>query len=186
MNRHSPEYERRDSMFDKTILVVNGKPRAGKDTFALILNEYYSVYKYSIIDKIKTIAIDCGWRGGKTEKDRKFLADLKDLTDAYSDVSFNDILDKIADFVDDIIEEDILIIDMRSPEDIDRLKELVDVITVYIDNENIEDVLSNHADANVEQYDYDFVVSNNGTIEDFRRVIEAFLMFIKLERGLDE
>ena len=74
MNRHSPEYERRNSMFDKTILVVNGKPRAGKDTFALILNEYYSVYKYSIIDKIKTIAIDCGWRGGKTEKDRKFLA----------------------------------------------------------------------------------------------------------------
>lgn len=171
---------------DGTIIVVNGKPRAGKDTFALILNEYYSVYKYSIIDKIKTIAIDCGWRGGKTEKDRKFLADLKDLTDEYDDVSFRDIMEKIADFYDDKIEEDILIIDMRSPKDIDRLRELVDVITVYIENENVPDISSNEADANVANYDYDFVITNNSTIEDFRRVIEAFLMFIKLERGLDE
>ena len=62
-------------MIDKLVLIVNGKPRAGKDTFALLLNKYHKVYQYSAIDKVTTIALDCGWKGGKTEKDRKFLAD---------------------------------------------------------------------------------------------------------------
>ena len=40
----------------KMVFVVNGKPRAGKDTFAQILNEYLDVYKYSAVSKVKEIA----------------------------------------------------------------------------------------------------------------------------------
>lgn len=173
-------------MFEKLILVVNGKPRAGKDTFALLLSEYEYVYKYSIIEKVKGIAIDCGWKGGKTEKDRKFLADLKALTDEYDDTSFKDVMEKIEAFVEDEIEGDIFIVDMREAKDIDRIREFATVTTVYIENENVPDITSNEADANVADYDYDFVITNNGSMEDFRRVVEAFLMFIRLEKGLED
>ena len=64
-------------MKGQLIIIVNGKPRAGKDTFALLLNKCEPVYKYSIIDKVKAMALDCGWKGGKTEKDRKFLSDYR-------------------------------------------------------------------------------------------------------------
>ena len=48
---------------DKMVFIVNGKPRAGKDTFAEILNRYMKVYKYSAVTKIKEIATLCGWDG---------------------------------------------------------------------------------------------------------------------------
>ena len=82
----------------KLVIIVNGKPRAGKDTFAQLLNQYENVYKISSIDKIKQIAIDCGWSGKKTEKDRKFLSDLKMLVSDYSDVIFDGMLEKVMDF----------------------------------------------------------------------------------------
>ena len=35
------------------------------------------VINYSSVDEIKRIAKDIGWTGSKTERDRKFLCDLK-------------------------------------------------------------------------------------------------------------
>ncbi len=161
-------------MIDKLVLIVNGKPRAGKDTFALLLNKYHKVYKYSAIDKVKTIALDCGWKGGKNEKDRKFLADLKDLTTKYSDMSFRDLEDKVIAFYCDDIKEDILIIDIREPEDIKRAVEEFDAVSIFIKNDNVPAVTSNEADANVENFEYDYYITNNGTIADFEKSIRTF------------
>lgn len=161
-------------MVDKLVVIVNGKPRAGKDTFAKILDKYISVYKYSAIDKIKEIAIDCGWKGGKTERDRKFLSDLKILTTEYSDLPFNAMLDKVMDFYSDDIKEDVLLIDIREPEEIQRAREIFDAITVFIKNDNVKHITSNPADANVENYEYDFYIENNGTLEEFEQNIRQF------------
>ena len=93
---------------DKMIFIVNGKPRAGKDTFAQILNEYMDVYKYSSVTKVKEIAKQCGWTGAKEEKDRKFLHELKMLTSAYSDMSYNDVLEEIDKFKKGELDADII------------------------------------------------------------------------------
>jgi hypothetical protein len=161
-------------LIDKLVLIVNGKPRAGKDTFAMLLNKYERVYKYSAIDKIKQIAIGCGWKGGKSEKDRKFLSDLKMLTTEYSDVAFNDLLDKVMDFYDNKIHEHLLLIDIREPEEIQRAAEVFDAITVFIKNDNVPEITSNEADANVEDFEYDYYIENNGTIEEFEESIKTF------------
>lgn len=161
-------------MHDKIVIIVNGKPRAGKDTFALLLNKCEKVYKYSAIDKVKAIALDCGWKGGKTEKDRKFLADLKDLTTKYSDMSFRDLEDKVIGFYCDDIKENILLIDIREPKDIKRAVEEFDAISVFIKNDRVPAVTSNEADANVENFEYDYYITNNGTIADFEKSIRGF------------
>lgn len=170
----------------KLVIIVNGKPRAGKDTFAQLLNRYENVYKISSIDKIKQIAIDCGWAGKKTEKDRKFLSDLKMLVSDYSDVIFDGMLEKVMDFYSDEIHERIMVIDIREPEEIERAKIIFDAITLFVKNDNVEDITSNEADANVEKYEYDYYITNNGTIEEFDQNIMNFYysVLLKLIRGI--
>lgn len=164
----------------KLVLIVNGKPRAGKDTFAQFLNELIPVYKYSMIDKVKTIAMECGWRGQKTEKDRKFLNDLKKLTDDYSSMAFIDVLEKVEAFDNGEITEDVMIIDVREPEDIEELADATGAITVFIKNDNVPAITSNPADANVENFDYDITIDNSGTLEDFKEAVEEFLYILSL------
>ena len=163
-------------MVRKTVLIVNGKPRAGKDTFVELLSYMIPVYKYSIIEKVKCIALDCGWKGKKEERDRKFLYELKKLTDEYSDMSFVDVYERIEAFAKDEIKEVLFAVDIRDPEDIEMMKDLTGAFTVFIENENVPEITSNPADANVANYEYDFVIKNNGTMDDYKREVYNFLM----------
>ena len=67
-------------MGSKQIVIINGTGGCGKDTFVSFVSKYKRVYNFSSIDKVKEIAKLIGWDGGKTDKDRKFLSDLKKLT----------------------------------------------------------------------------------------------------------
>jgi hypothetical protein len=86
---------------EKQIYILNGMGGCGKDTFASFLSEVCGVFKYSSIDRVKQIAYECGWDGGKTEKDRKFLSDLKCLLTDYNDLPFNDVRNRIEEFMFD-------------------------------------------------------------------------------------
>lgn len=163
---------------DKMVFIVNGKPRAGKDTFAEILNRYMVVYKYSAVTKVKEIAKQCGWTGAKEERDRKFLHELKMLTSEYSDLPYRDVLDKIEKYRSGEILADVFVVDVREPEEIDRLRKATDAITIYIENKNVPAITSNEADANVANYEYDFTIFNNGTIEEFENSIMNFMEFL--------
>ena len=165
---------------DKLVFIVNGKPRAGKDTFAMILNRYMNVYKYSAVTKVKEIATLCGWDGQKEERDRKFLHELKMLTSEYSDMAYQDVVNEIKKYRNGEIEADIFIVDVREPEEIERLAKEVGALTVFIENNNVPAITSNAADANVENYEYDFVVSNNGTMNDFEEEIKLFMEFLMM------
>lgn len=165
---------------DKMVFIVNGKPRAGKDTFAEILNRYMVVYKYSAVTKVKEIAKQCGWTGAKEERDRKFLHELKKLTSDYSDLPYQDVLDKIEKYRSGEILADVFVVDVREPEEIDRLRKATDAITIYIENENVPAITSNEADANVANYKYDFTIFNNDTIEEFENNIMNFMEFLMM------
>lgn len=158
----------------KKIFVVNGRPRAGKDTFAELLSKFTTVHKISIIDPIKTAAIELGWKGGKTEQDRKFLADLKDLTDAYSNAAIKYIEDKVIDFEMNRIEEEVLLIDARNPDDIDIICSVFGAESVFINNPRVPTVTSNKADANVETIEYDHTINNTGSLKEYEQLIEAW------------
>ena len=81
----------------KQVFIINGSGGVGKDLFVNMVKTSvskfspYRVWNYSSIDKVKAIATQIGWSGGKTEKDRKFLSDLKLLTTEYNDMAFEDL-----------------------------------------------------------------------------------------------
>ncbi len=161
----------------KKIFVQNSVGGSGKDTWASLLNKYIPTYKYSIVDLPKEAAKVLGWDGGKTEKDRKFLSDVMDLSTDYNDAPFKDVLSLVTDFKNskDFDEYDVLIIDMRDPKDIARAVDVFGAETILIRNPNVGKIESNHADRDVENYKYDYIIENDGTLEQLENVAEFFV-----------
>jgi hypothetical protein len=126
---------------------------------------YEKVQKISAIDPIKQYAKGFGWNGGKTERDRKFLSDLKVLLGEYGDLPFQILIKSVAQFYDSY--NDVLLIDIREPAEIERAKIAFNAKTIFIKNSRVPKITSNMADAGVENFDYDIIIENEGTIEEF-------------------
>lgn len=162
----------------KKVLILNGVGTSGKGEFASRLAKYVPTIKYSIIDIVKEAADVLRWQGGKTEKDRKFLSDLLDLATEYNDSPYKDVASLVDAFKNELPEE-VLIIDMREPKDIARAAKDFGAETILIRNPNVKKIESNHADRDVENYDYDYIIENNGTLEQLNDVVKNFVDYIK-------
>lgn len=157
----------------KQIFITNGMARSGKDTFAEYLNYFVPTLKYSSIDKVKDIAKQCGWDGTKDEKSRKFLSDLKVLTSQFNDMPFQAIKTVVEQFKEDK-EKRILLIDIREPEEIEKIKKTFNAKTILIKRDSVKNITSNMADANVFNYKYDYVIENNNTLDEFYWTVYNF------------
>ena len=165
------------------IYILNGKAGSGKTTFFKLIEEKCRnyVYNYSTVDLVKKVAYGCGWNGSKTPENRKFLSDLKDLLIEWDDVPYKDCLKEIkritslADIYDMEHDDWAIFIDCREPKEIQKFVDRLGAKTIFIDRK-IEDYnASNHADAEVENFDYDMVINNNGTLEDLAAVAMNFI-----------
>ena len=165
------------------IYILNGKAGSGKTTFFKLIKEKCRnyVYNYSTVDLVKKVAYGCGWDGSKTPENRKFLSDLKDLLTEWDDVPYKDCLKEIkritslADIYDVEHDDWAIFIDCREPKEIQKFVDRLGAKTIFIDRK-IEDYnASNHADANVENFEYDIVINNNGTLEDLAAVAMNFI-----------
>ena len=165
------------------IYILNGKAGSGKTTFFKLIEEKCRnyVYNYSTVDLVKKVAYGCGWNGSKTPENRKFLSDLKDLLTEWDDVPYKDCLKEIkritslADIYDVEHDDWAIFIDCREPKEIQKFVDRLGAKTIFIDRK-IEDYnASNHADANVENFKYDIVINNNGTLEDLAAVAMNFI-----------
>ena len=159
---------------NKHIFILNGMGGCGKDTFAEFLNDIVPTIHISSVTKVKRIAAMCGWDGSKTEKDRKFLSDLKLLTTEYNDMPFEDVSDNVRFFNEFDPYFEILLIDIREPAEIERAKKAFGAKTILIKNDRVPFIASNMADAGVYDYEYDIVIENNGTLDDFRETVKKF------------
>lgn len=160
----------------KKIYITSGSAGNGKDTFARLVGKYARIKKYSSIDLVKemfeSIGID---RHNKNEKKRKLYSDAKDMLTWYDDIPFKDIGGVVKDFNKGEYDADVLFIDIREPEEIARAAKEFGAKTILIRNPNVAKVESNHADANVENYNYDYIIENDGTLEQFETVAKLFV-----------
>lgn len=170
-------------MKDTKMVILNGLPTSGKDTFVELCQKHtpYIICHISTITPIKGIAQILGWNGEKNFKYRKFLSDLKDLCTETFDTSFNYIKTEYEIAKEENI--DFLFVDCREPKEIERLKQYFNAVTVCIDaRERLNELkTSNHADTNVYNYHYDYYIENNSTIEDLTKSAELFVNILKGE-----
>lgn len=162
---------------NKHIVIINGFGRAGKDSFVHAAAKFAYVMNFSSVDKIKKAAKVLGWDGGKSEKDRKFLSDMKDLSTTYNDCPFQSMREKVSEFYNS--EADILFLHIREPEEIERAKKEFNAHALLIIRNSVDQVKSNHADANVFDYDYEFTVLNDGDLTDLAIHAKEFVEELK-------
>ena len=165
------------------IFIVNGAPGSGKTTFEHMVQELlgkHKVFILSTIDPIKKMAEQIGWKGSKTPKDRKFLSDLKDLVTEYNDGPMNYIKDELR-FIHNIFksydvptDQAVVFIDIREPHEIARAVNELGAKTILIKRPIVEEI-SNHADANVESYQYDYVIKNYEDKTYLEQLAEIFI-----------
>lgn len=167
---------------NKQIFVINGSGGVGKDTFVKLVSEevnnifksFHTVLNFSSVDEVKKIAKEIGWDGKKTEKDRKFLSDLKLLTTEYCDMPFKSMKLKVKEFKNDKTSF-ILFLHIREPIEIKRAVVEFNAKTILILRNSIKHITSNIADKNVYSYNYDYIIDNNGTINELRDKVKSFV-----------
>lgn len=157
---------------DILAVIVNGCGGVGKDTLvdAYVRGGSLKAEKYSSINDVKKLAKMCGWNGDKEDRDRKFLSDLKCLLSEYNDLPFKSCMrsfrfSRMRTF-------HVWFCMVREPDEIDKLKwhirsvEECPVVTLLVRRNGFEDrKYGNMADDNVEDYFYDYIFDNNGTID---------------------
>ena len=167
------------------ICIINGAPQAGKDTFCELVQNFMDdnlCYNLSSIDLPKKMALLCGWDGVKNNDSRKFLSDLKDLITQFNDAPFNYIIKQVKDIKCKMkyysISEDkyIVFIHIREPEEIKKVVAALNAQVLLIRRAAAEiQKVSNHADAEVLNYSYDYIIENNGTIEELQQKAQIFI-----------
>ena len=139
----------------------------------------------STVDTPKMIAKGLGWNGEKTDEYRNMLSELKDLWSKYFDGSYKHVKSWLNFFLDSN-DYDILTVDSREPEEIRRLVQDFGFETILVERDSANHTASNHADSNVHEYkDYDYVIYNNGTLEDLNILAKSFVENICKEKQND-
>lgn len=170
------------------VVVVNGFPRSGKDTFVNFCIQDLGPYGHAVstVDFVKDLAKECGWDGTKTPKNRKFLSDLKDLLTDWGDIPWKKVEEifnhiKVECFQYGLSDSNFfLFIHSREPEEIERFKEEYDAITVLVDRREVEEEQSNHSDNNVMNYTYDYIINNNGTLDELKMRAKTFIESVRI------
>jgi len=169
---------------DVIVLIINGAPRAGKDTFIEILKKDNFVYDLSSIDWVKTQATALGWRGEKNAKGRAFLSTIKDACTAYNDMPFKSIIHGL--LTAKSYNVDLFCTCIREPSEIQKLQDWCDennqlCCSVWIRNtkaELIASTLKNTGDSQYMNYNYHYQIQNNSKIRDFRERVVEFIEWL--------
>ena len=160
----------------KRLIVINGRGGSGKDTLCGFAAEGFKVRNVSSITPIKDIASQVGWKGGKEDRDRKFLADLKQLVTEYNDYPNEYLLEQCREFMQS--DEELMFVHIREPEQIAHFVETADckVLTLLVRRSTVKSSFGNAADDNVEEYAYDLIYDNDLPLEETGA---DFLRFLK-------
>ena len=152
---------------EKITIAINGVGGCGKDTIVNFTRQICKVQNTSSITPILDVAKFCGWDGVKTDKSRKFLADLKQLLTDYNEMPLNYLLEEQQKFING--DDDVMFVHIREPHEIEKFKNYSKTKTYALlitpRDELVGKVYGNTSDDNVSNYNYDFTFANNKPLD---------------------
>lgn len=153
------------------VIIINGSARSGKDKFVKFFADNYEhkCFNWSTIDDVKRISKKhFGWNGRKNNKSRLFLSEMKRIWAEFNDGPFRNMVNKISDHYNKSGDENnIYFIHVREPEEIKKFVEEYkeNCITILLKRDDRK-VPNNNSDKNVNNFDYDYIINNNGVEKD--------------------
>lgn len=140
------------------------------------------IYELSTVDWPKEIAKFCGWDGGKTDKDRLFLSELKKALEKWDDSPNNFVLERIQNLIEKAPQKNYLFfVNIREIYNIARFKQLLhkklnlESEDLLIKNDNIGLIKTNPADAGILAHNYNYTILNNKGIKELELEADNFL-----------
>lgn len=161
----------------RKIIIINGMGGSGKDSFVKACqNIDPTIQNISSVNYVKQVAYELGWDGVKDTKGRRFLSDLKMALSAYNDAPFIMTIKDIEDYDKNAT----VFVHIRESDDISKYKAYFEhngdiVTTMVINNSRVKPITSNLADADVYNSSYDWIIDNEGTLDDLAQSAEFFL-----------
>ena len=158
----------------KQVIIINGHPGSGKTTVSKMIAEQEKTMIRSSIDFVKEVAIEFfDWDGLKREEDRKFLSNMKQFLNKYTDLIECD----LRYTYDYFMESDyrFLIIDIREVDEIEKYKKMFDAVTVFIENSRVEKITTNLSDKQVEETVYDYTIKNHYCLDFLKIEVNRFI-----------
>ena len=154
---------------------MSGKARSGKGTAAEVILKKYNGIPFAFADDVKMIAyVYFGWHGGKDELGRKLLQDIGTAGRNYNrDIWADKMVDRIQEWSLCSSDNQLAVVtDTRYPNEIQRIKhEFSDVVTIRITRDSVEK-LKHPSETALDQWtDWDYLVENNGSLEEFQKKI---------------
>ena len=165
------------------VVIINGKPQSGKDTFCKYAQGYCdddesaNTLIISSVDPLKEMLTQLGWDGTKTDKIRDMLMDMKQLWVQNQDGPTMFLFNNILEFHKACTGEDnIVFVHIREPEEIKKLVNAltgfesmgIDVISLLVIRESGEDTPNQPAEtrrsddeALINSYEYDVTINND-------------------------
>lgn len=179
------------------VVIINGKPQSGKDTFCKYAQGYCdddesaNTLIISSVDPLKEMLTQLGWDGTKTDKIRDMLMDMKQLWVQNQDGPTMFLFNNILEFHKTCTGEDnIVFVHIREPEEIKKLVNAltgfesmgIDVISLLIIRGSGEDTPNQPAEtrrsddeALINNYEYDVTINND---EDLIKLQELAAEFV--------
>ena len=184
----------------KYVVVINGRPTSGKTTLNhMIADRVAKTQKntdttiISTIDYIKQIYMKLGWDGiSKTNEDRRNLSYLKDIYINKCDGPLMNIVSIVAHSDNKI--NHVFLVDCRESKEIEKIAFAMRIlatcqdivfVTVYIkrgeaiNGEKEFNKYGNSSDdISLDQYNYDYIVMNDGSLVELRETANELVHMI--------
>lgn len=179
------------------VVIINGKPQSGKDTFCKYAQGYCdddesaNTLIISSVDPLKEMLTQLGWDGTKTDKIRDMLMDMKQLWVQNQDGPTMFLFNNILEFHKACTGEDnIVFVHIREPEEIKKLVNTltgfesmgIDVISLLIIRKGGEDTPNQPAgtrrsddEALINSYEYDVTINNDGDLIKLQELAAEFV-----------
>ena len=179
------------------VVIINGKPQSGKDTFCKYAQGYCdddesaNTLIISSVDPLKEMLTQLGWDGTKTDKIRDMLMDMKQLWVQNQDGPTMFLFNNILEFHKACTGEDnIVFVHIREPEEIKKLVNAltgfesmgIDVISLLVVRKGGEDTPNQPTEtrrsddeALINSYEYDVTINND---EDLIKLQELAAEFV--------
>lgn len=168
------------------IVLINGSGGVGKDSFVKTCQRIRpnAIHNISMIDAVKSQARYFDWHGEKTDEARRFLSDLKDAWERYNDGPYDtikwriDAIKHLTQLKSHSTDDLIIFVHAREPNDIERFVKDYNAFTLLIRRPSVERAHGNHADDCVEEWGYDMIYDNIGSLEDMEEEARMILNYI--------
>lgn len=168
----------------KIVVLINGRAQAGKDTFVRFVRQnmeqkgYFKTYNRSKTDLVREALKKLGWNGEKTDYVRAVMKGLTDFADhtGRNVRYFKNTINMLSGIV---------FFHVRDLHSISKYSQIAkragsSVITLFVHRDATKARDQQWTD--LEDYDYDYRILNNGTLEDLQKEAELFadLLFQRL------